>query len=175
MTVGAPEAFLEEPDEEGRAIVRIERLVDAEPVAVWSMLTDPAELASWFPCEVTVEGDDWTVGTSLTFRFDDAKGGLTIHGTVTEVLAPSRLAYTWGDETLSFTVDAEGSGTRLAVRNGLDKAHAARNAAGWDDCLDALAGTPLGDWRVRFEQYRTEFEPILGPQEGPPPGHLLER
>ncbi|HEV3172624.1 MAG TPA: ATPase, partial [Actinocrinis sp.] len=49
---------------------------------------------------------------------------------------------------------------------------AARNAAGWDLCLDRLAGhSPAEDaWRGLFARYRTAFEPELGPQEGPPAG-----
>jgi hypothetical protein len=50
---------------------------------------------------------------------------------------------------------------------------AARNAAGWDDCLDRLAGLP-GDkdaWPRRFAAYSAQFEPVIGPQEGPPAGY----
>ena len=47
---------------------------------------------------------------------------------------------------------------------------AARNAAGWDDCLDRLAGLPVrpAAWRRRFAAYAAAFEPVIGPQEGPP-------
>jgi hypothetical protein len=46
----------------------------------------------------------------------------------------------------------------------------ARNAAGWDDCLDRLAGLPAQPdaWRRRFTAYAAAFEPVIGPQEGPP-------
>ena len=50
--------------------------------------------------------------------------------------------------------------------------HAARNAAGWEVCLELLAGRhPAADaWKLGFDRYVAEFEPELGPQEGPPPG-----
>jgi hypothetical protein len=50
---------------------------------------------------------------------------------------------------------------------------AARNAAGWEVCLDRLAGrNPAPDaWRPRFDAYVVAFEPELGPQEGPPTGY----
>ena len=50
---------------------------------------------------------------------------------------------------------------------------AARNAAGWETCLDRLVGLhPSPDaWRGHFEAYSTAFEPTLGPQEGPPAGY----
>jgi hypothetical protein len=50
---------------------------------------------------------------------------------------------------------------------------AARNAAGWEVCLDRLAGLEPGAdaWPPRFEAYSAAFTPALGPQEGPPPGY----
>jgi len=50
---------------------------------------------------------------------------------------------------------------------------AARNAAGWEVCLDRLTGLdPSADaWRPRFDGYVAAFEPVLGPQEGPPAGY----
>ena len=50
---------------------------------------------------------------------------------------------------------------------------AARNAAGWADCLDRLAGrsTEPDAWRRRFAAYSAAFAPVIGPQEGPPAEH----
>jgi hypothetical protein len=46
---------------------------------------------------------------------------------------------------------------------------AARNAAGWDVCLDRLEGRTTDDeWRPRFNRYAAEFTPVIGEQEGPP-------
>jgi hypothetical protein len=47
------------------------------------------------------------------------------------------------------------------------------NAAGWDVCLDRLAGLdPAPDaWRSHFDAYSSAFEQTLGPQEGPPAGY----
>ena len=47
------------------------------------------------------------------------------------------------------------------------------NAAGWDDCLDRLVGLVVASdaWKVHFDRYRREFEPVLGSQEGPPAGY----
>ncbi len=52
----------------------------------------------------------------------------------------------------------------------LDAALAARNAAGWDVCLELLEGRATGEdpWRERFERYVEVFVPVIGPQEGPP-------
>jgi hypothetical protein len=55
----------------------------------------------------------------------------------------------------------------------LSKKIAARNAAGWDLCLDRLTGEAPGPdaWRLHFEIYVDRFEPVLGSQDGPPKGH----
>ena len=35
--------------------------------------------------------------------------------------------------------------------------------------IDPLPGRVVEqDWKVRFDRYVTRFEPVLGPQEGPP-------
>ena len=85
-------------------------------------------------------------------------------------MTPRRLAFTWGEETLRFELSPDGDGTRLVLIDELPAAHAARNAAGWETCLDRLAGlAPAEDaWKPRFERYAAEFAPVLGPQEGPP-------
>ena len=59
----------------------------------------------------------------------------------------------------------------------LQASWAARNAAGWDDCLDRLAGRPAGPgaWRTRFAAYRAAFEPVIGAQEGPPAEYQGDR
>ena len=65
---------------------------------------------------------------------------MTLTGEVLVVEEPRLLSYSWGDEILRFELTAEGEGTRLVLFNELPAEHAARNAAGWDDCLDQLAG-----------------------------------
>jgi len=97
---------------------------------------------------------------------------ITLTGEVLEVDEPRLLVYTWGDETLRFELSADGAGTRLVLVDELPAGAAARNAAGWDRCLDSLAGTTTPDpWSARFDVYVAAFEPAIGPQEGPPPGY----
>ncbi len=98
---------------------------------------------------------------------------MTLAGEVLEVDEPRLLAFTWGEETLRFELAAEGTGTRLVLVDELPASRAARNAAGWDVCLDMLQGLePAADaWQARFERYAAAFEPELGPQEGPPAGY----
>jgi Activator of Hsp90 ATPase homolog 1-like protein len=109
----------------------------------------------------------------MTFAFPPEVIEMTLTGEVLAVDEPRALAFSWGEEILRFELAAEGGGTRLVLIDELPASSAARNAAGWDVCLDRLAGVdPKPDaWRSRFARYSTKFEPALGPQEGPPRGY----
>jgi uncharacterized protein YndB with AHSA1/START domain len=153
-----------------RPAVRLERQLHDPPEIVWRALTERDRLRSWFPCDVIVEGGEWVPGAAITFPFPSEVIDLTLTGEVLEVEEPNLLVYTWGDETLRFELSDTDGGTRLALIDELPGSHAARNAAGWDACLDRLVGeTPGPDsWRPRFDAYSAEFEPVIGAQEGPP-------
>ena len=153
-----------------RPSVKLERELPDPPGAVWRALTDPEELKSWFPCEVVVER--WAVGAALSFVFPGHEE-YTMGGVVLVCDEPRVLAYTWGAETLRFELTAtDAGGTRLVLFDELDPGIAARNAAGWQVCLERLAGriAPDDAWRALFTQYTAAFEPVLGAQEGPPAG-----
>jgi uncharacterized protein YndB with AHSA1/START domain len=154
-----------------RPAVRLERYLPDPPAVVWQAITDRAQLKEWFPCDVIVEGGRWEVGAAISFPFPAEVIDMTLAGTVLAVDEPKLLSYTWGDqETLRFELYPEGDGTRLVLTDQLAASAAARNAAGWEDCLDKLAGQPAdpGAWRRRFAVYSAAFEPEIGPQEGPP-------
>ncbi|HEU5429481.1 MAG TPA: SRPBCC domain-containing protein [Actinocrinis sp.] len=166
--------------------VRFERVLAMTPQEVWAALTDPDSVRGWFPCSISAQ--QWEVGGALTFSFP-GEAEFTMDGVVLECDAPRVLAYLWGEETLRFEVEAVSAGaaeTRLVLTDELAAPIAARNAAGWHVCLDRLAGKPAaarddggaedegaggGDgWRRLFALYSAAFEPLLGPQEGPPAG-----
>jgi uncharacterized protein YndB with AHSA1/START domain len=153
----------------GRPAIRLERYLSDPPNVVWQALTQPEQLRAWFPCEVTLSGGPWEVGAGIIFEFP-AQMSLTYTGRVLEINEPSSLAFTWGPSTLRFQLSAEGGGTRLVLTDELPPDAAARNAAGWERCLDRLVGIePAADgWRPLFEQYAASFEPALGPQEAQP-------
>jgi uncharacterized protein YndB with AHSA1/START domain len=148
-----------------RPAVRLERRLADPPEVVWRALTEREQLRAWFPSDVVGE---FQVGAPLRFPFPPEVSDMTLTGEVLEVDAPRRLAFTWGEETLRFELHPDGDGTRLVLIDELPAAHAARNAAGWDTCLDRLAGDEGEAWRSRFERYAAAFAPALGPQEGPP-------
>ena len=159
-----------------RPAVRLERQLPDPPEVVWRALTEREQLRAWFPCDVIVAGGEWAPGAKLSFPFPPEVIEMTLSGEVLEVDEPRRLVYTWGPETLRFELSALDGGTRLVLIDELDPAGAARNAAGWETCLDRLAGldTAPGDWLPRFQAHSSRFEPVIGPQEGPPAGYKGE-
>jgi uncharacterized protein YndB with AHSA1/START domain len=153
-----------------RPAVLLERHLSDPPDVVWRALTEREQLRSWFPCDVILSGGRWEVGAAITFPFPPEVMDRTLTGEVLEVDEPNVLAYTWGEDTLRFELSAEGDGTRLVLIDELPAGAAARNAAGWETCLDRLEGIePAPDgWQPRFEHYAAAFEPTLGPQEARP-------
>ncbi len=152
---------------EQRPTLQFERRL-AHPVqAVWAALTEPAELAEWFPCQVEV---DLRIGGSMTFRFSQsppADPPLTLVGEVTELDPPRTFSFLWGEDHLHFRLEPvdDGAGCLLHFTVELDSHNkAARDAAGWHVCLDALERTLGGDaverpfdphgWRQRYDEYQ---------------------
>jgi uncharacterized protein YndB with AHSA1/START domain len=156
-----------------RPAVRLERRLPDSPEVVWSAITEREQLRSWFPCDVIVSGGEWVSGAEISFPFPEHVMDLTLTGEVLEVDEPRLLVYTWGEETLRFELEPDAGGTLLTLVNELPASAAARNAAGWENCLDRLAGLePAPDaWRTRFDRYTASFEPLIGSQDGPPAGY----
>lgn len=156
-----------------RPAVRLERELRDPPEVVWDALTEREQLRRWFPCDVVVAGGEWRVGAEITFSFPPDVIDMKLTGEVLEVQRPHRLAFTWGQETLRFELSARDAGTRLVLIDTLPASAAARNAAGWDVCLDRLSGdeAPADFWKERFAAYSAIFKATLGPQEGPPAGY----
>jgi uncharacterized protein YndB with AHSA1/START domain len=154
------------------AAIRLERVLADPPSVVWRALTEREQLKAWFPCDVVVADGRWQAGAGISFVFGPEADGLVMEGEVVEVREPESLVFTWGEEMLRFTLTPQGTGTLLVLVDELRPGIAARNAAGWDACLDLLAaGAPDKDaWKPRFAHYTELFTPKLGEQEGPPAG-----
>jgi uncharacterized protein YndB with AHSA1/START domain len=159
-----------------RPAVRLERHLADAPAVVWDAITDREQLRAWFPCDVLVTGERWEAGAEITFRFPADVIDMTLTGVVLAVEEPKLLEFSWGDDILRFELDEYGRGTRLILVNELAAGTAARSAAGWEVCLDRLAGLePTTDsWRPRFDAYVAQFEPALGAQDGPPDGYKAD-
>jgi uncharacterized protein YndB with AHSA1/START domain len=142
---------------EGRPALRFERRLPHPPSRVWTMLTEPDELATWFPARVHL--DAWEVGRSVRFTFDGEDGETS--GRVLAVEPVRRLALDWEGDELVFELAGTDEGTLLTFTTLLaERDTAARNAAGWDVCLDALTGTSdapssgrTPPWEERYQEY----------------------
>ena len=95
---------------------------------------------------------------------------------------PERLLeFRWGKYVLRCELVPDGDGCRFLFSEQIaDASMGARNAAGWEWCLQnletilegaATAKFVLDLWRPRFEHYVAAFQPQFGPQQGPPETH----
>jgi uncharacterized protein YndB with AHSA1/START domain len=150
-----------------RPVLRFERHLSSPIDVVWRAVTDPDAMRSWFPTRIEIE--EWKVGATLTHHFDEHDIG-PLSGTVLEWDPPRRVSFTWDVDTITFELTAAPTGgTIFVLSEQLSATRAARNAAGWDSCLDRLQFEHETEtWTTRFDHYSAVFEPVLGPQEGPP-------
>ena len=131
--------------------LRFERRLDHSPERVWRAITEPEELAHWFP-----------PGEELQ---------------VTESEPPRLLAGTWYGDELRFELRPEGDACMLVFTHTFaEREKAARDAAGWDRVFvrfDALLrGEPMSEkeslegWSEVHERYAADLgvDPELGRQ-----------
>lgn len=165
--------------EGGRYVLTVERRLGEPPEKVWRALTSRDQLSQWFPCDV--EGE-WTVGSRLRFEFLHGEGeGLSEEDLQGEVLAvdePRLLEFRWGTDVLKYELTPDGDGCHFRLTHSFDDpSGGARNAAGWEICLENLDLLIEGVgfvkfvakvWRAKFAHYVAKFEATHGPQAGPP-------
>lgn len=150
--------------DDGQPTIRFARTFPHPPVAVWEAISRPARLQTWFP--TTVEFGELRAGEPIDFHFTQIDIE-PMRGEFREVDAPHRLSFTWGADLLTFelTPTPAGDATRLEFTVALDAAgKAARDGAGWEQCLDVLgdaldgaAARPSrqpGGWQGYYDEYR---------------------
>ncbi|MGW5369686.1 SRPBCC family protein [Streptomyces sp. NPDC004009] len=161
--------------DDGRPAVRFTRTYDLPQDRVWRLVTDPGELARWFPSRAEM---DLRPGGAVTFSGDPNMPEST--GTVLVADPPRRLSFEWGGDELRFGLEAEdGRRTRLTLTDVLaDENAAARNAAGWEVCLAALDARARGEqpdgphagagaaWREFYDAYIAAGAPSGAPVPG---------
>ena len=152
----------------GDPVLRFERRFAHPPEKVWRAVSDPAELAHWFPAEVRTEP---RAGAPVRFAFPDeapvpADGG---RGEVLEYDPPRVHAFTWNQDVLRFELFPDGEGCLLVFTHTIGggapgRLTAGRDAHGWDVCLaaleDRLSGaefTPPGGMLQAVEAYVARF------------------
>lgn len=173
---------------DGKAALRFERRYQHPPERVWRAVTDPDELAQWFPSQVLGER---RVGAELVFDDDDQRAaaqdageparaeGPMFRGKVVTYDPPQVFSFTWGGELLRFELLPDGDDTILIFTQVLThRSVAARNGAGWHECLrgldgllarDQAPGTAQGEdqdgWMDVYITYLMRMGPELGKPE----------
>jgi uncharacterized protein YndB with AHSA1/START domain len=156
-----------------RWTLRFTRDLRHPPDKVWRALTEPDDLAAWFPSDIDGKRE---VGATLRFPFRAGEAP-TLEGRMLAFDPPRLLEFSWGDDLLRFELDPIGDGgTRLTLINTFDEVgRGVRDAAGWHACLDnlerRLAGeaSQRGGWKPLEEAYAERFPPeaaTIGPPEG---------
>ncbi|WP_432253256.1 SRPBCC family protein [Streptomyces sp. HNM1019] len=151
---------LAQSDGGGRSALRLERRLAHPPEKVWRALTEPAQLAHWFPSEVQVELE---VGGRMGFVFPGREGP-DMDGVVTELDPPHVFAFTWGEDELRWELRPEGEGSVLTLTHTFgDRFGAASFASGWHACITGLAAlldgedAAHGDMAELHERYIEAF------------------
>lgn len=128
MVMPAADAVLQQRD--GRTVLRFERLLRHSPERVWRALTEQGELERWHPTPFALDA----AGARVRFGGEIGDGRLVVHD------PPRTLAYAWGEDELRWDLRPHDDGTLLVLEHTFDdRWKAARDAAGWHLCLDALA------------------------------------
>lgn len=161
---------------DGRAAVRFDRYL-AHPIErVSRAVTEPEHLRAWFP--TTIDGER-TAGAPLRFRFPDQPDAEPFDGQFLAFEPPRLMELAWGPDRLRIELVADGDSTRLTLTDVVDEiGKAARDAAGWHTCLEALVaqldGTGTIDSNARWGAVHPRYVESFGPGAstiGPPEGH----
>lgn len=142
------------------------------PEKVWRAITEDDHLAAWFP--QTIVGERRT-GAPLRFVTSD-EGDEGFDGEMVVCERPKVLEMTWGTDRLRIELEPDGEGTRLTLVDTFDElGKAARDAAGWHECLDRLVVHLDGGRQAALGETWARVHPryaaALGPEAstiGPP-------
>jgi uncharacterized protein YndB with AHSA1/START domain len=164
-----------EQTDDGRWRLRFTRTLDHPPEKVWRAITEAEHLAHWFP--TTIEGERAT-GARLRFSFPGGQAP-PMEGEMLAYAAPSVMELRWGPDVVRLELKPCEQGTMLTLLDTFDEhGKAARDAAGWHVCLDALSAHLRGEPDARetmsaWKEVHPSYVASLGPEAatiGPPEG-----
>jgi uncharacterized protein YndB with AHSA1/START domain len=158
--------------------LRFTRKFAHSPETVWRAITEAKHLKAWFPDEIELPE---RLETGARVRFASPYRPEVFETEIIECSPPSVLEFRWDtNDTLRFEVRPDGDGCELTLLDTFDElGKAARDAAGWHTCLDALAADLDGGpapaqsedaWKQLFAFYSEQFGPSAS-SIGPPLDH----
>jgi uncharacterized protein YndB with AHSA1/START domain len=161
--------------DDGRPQLRFTRSLAHPPEKVWLALTEPDQLAAWFP--TTIEGER-AAGARLRFSFPGGQAP-AFDGEMLIYEPPRLMELRWGPDILRLELRADADGTVLTLLDTLaERGKAARDGAGWHTCLDGLQAHLRGEagareamsaWKAVHPHYVERCGPE-GATIGPPDG-----
>jgi uncharacterized protein YndB with AHSA1/START domain len=160
----------------GRWRLRFTRELAHPQEKVWRAITEPEHMQAWFPQHVCGE---WVVGGPLTFSSPEGRGP-DFDGEVLAYQPQTLVEFRWGTDVIRLELAARADGCTLTLLDTFDEVgKAARDAAGWHECLDrltddldkgALSFQPGQRWAEVHPRYVEAFGPEAA-AIGPPPGY----
>jgi uncharacterized protein YndB with AHSA1/START domain len=144
------------------------------PDKVWRAISEPEHLEVWFPDRI--EGER-RAGAAL--RFVPAEHpDQGFEGEMLTFDPPKLMELRWGTDHLRIELTPEDDGTLLTfVDTFAELGKAARDGAGWHECLARLeadlAGDPAPRWGATWAEIHPAYVEALGPEAssiGPPEG-----
>ncbi|HET6794610.1 MAG TPA: SRPBCC family protein [Acidimicrobiales bacterium] len=155
--------------------LRFTRRLAHDQDKVWRAVTEAQHLEAWFPQQVV---GDWVVGAPLRFVMGGDES-TAFDGEVLAVEPPKLLEFRWGTDSIRIELEPSDGGCVLTLIDTFDEVgKAARDAAGWHVCLEALVAHVDGNpapgpsrerWRAVHPDYVAAF-PAEASTIGPPPG-----
>jgi uncharacterized protein YndB with AHSA1/START domain len=135
-------------------------------------VTQAEHLAAWFPHEIVGER---RAGAPLRFV---SSPGDAFDGEMLVFEPPTVMELMWGVDRLRIELHPDGDGTLLTLTDTFTElGKAARDGAGWHECLDRLGneldGVAQDAWGAHWRDINAVYVERLGPEAatiGPPPG-----
>lgn len=158
---------------DGKWQLRFQRSFPHAVEKLWRAVTEPEHLAAWFP--TTIDGDR-RAGAHLQFVFPNGEAP-PFDGEVVAYEPPSLFEFRWGPDSIRMEITGSGTSSTITLLHAFDeRGKAARDAAGWHVCLDALAAALNGsdkarDQMSRWSQVHPHYVERFGPEAatiGPP-------
>jgi uncharacterized protein YndB with AHSA1/START domain len=160
----------------GRWRLRFTRDMAHPQDKVWRAITEPEHMRAWFPQHVTGE---WVVGGPITFSSPEGLGP-DFDGQVLAYQPQSLVEFRWGPDVIRLELEGRPDGCTLTLLDTFDElGKAAKDAAGWHECLDRLTGDldkgePSFQPGQRWAEVHPHYVEAFGPEAaaiGPPPGY----